>query len=131
MDWDSEIRFAISAFIAAIPFAFYLHGSAKSFWDYIEIVLFCIGLILLYVAGFGVAYAATKLKYFGVAICVVVFFIWSANFVPKLNSEDRFEEYEKQIFELENKISRYEDAEQYYKMICDEYGVDVYEDANQ
>lgn len=125
-DWEDETRYIIAALLTLIPVAFLIDESPKDAGGFLNVLIMYIGIVLMFAIPFAVAYLATNFKVVGVVVCAIAFFALSALYMPKLNPNDELAECRKQIADYEAQIARYEDAEEYYKMVCDEYGVDVY-----
>ena len=126
-DWEDETRYTIAVLLALIPIAFLADESPKNADGFFNVLIMYIGIVLMFAIPFAIAYLATNFKVVGVVSCAIAFFALSAIYMPKLNPYDELAECRKQIADYEAQIARYEDAEAYYKMVCDEYGVDIYE----
>ena len=126
-DWEDETRYTIATLLALIPLAFLADESPKNAEGFFNVLIMYIGIVLMFAIPFAVAYLATNFKVVGVVVCAIALFALSALYMPKLNPYDVLAECRKQIADYEAQIARYEDAEAYYKRICDEYGVDIYE----
>jgi len=125
-DWEDETRYIIAALLTLIPVSFLVDESPKDAGGFLNVLIMYIGIVLIFAIPFAIAYFSTNFRIFGVVVCAIVFFALSAFLAPKLNPNDELVECRKQIANYEDRIARYEDAEEYYKKICDEYGVDIY-----
>lgn len=125
-DWEDETRYTIATLLALIPLAFLADESPKNAEGFFNVLIMYIGMVFMFAIPFVIAYLATNFKVVGVVVCAIALFALSALYMPKLNPYDDLAECRKQIADYEEQILRYEDMEEYYKMVCDEYGVDVY-----